>query len=190
MLKLKQVTKPAIEPVTVQQIRAQLLLEEMGEPADTEINNEISRLITAAREWCETYQNRAYITQTFEFALDCWPCGSRIKLPRPPLQSVESLRYAGKDGSWQTWASSNYTIDDFSEPGYLIKLSGSWPGIRLYPNGLITRYVSGYGNAAANVPETIKQAIILLASYWYENGECEPPCAVYNLLNLERVIPV
>ncbi len=45
----------------------------------------ITGFITAAREYCEGYQNRAYITQTWELLLDEFP-DSVIQIPLPPLQ--------------------------------------------------------------------------------------------------------
>ena len=47
----------------------------------------ITGLIKAAREYCEGYQNRAYITQTWELILDAFP-DSVIQIPLPPLQWV------------------------------------------------------------------------------------------------------
>jgi len=189
LLKLKQITPPAIEPISTSQVLGQLKFD--VDEVDPETIEQIERLITAARERCETYQNRAYITQTFELALECFPGGSRIKLPRPLLQDIVHLSSQKNGGVPEIWDASNYVIDDFSEPGYLIKISGaSWPSGNLAPNGIKVRYVAGYGSTADDVPEMIKHAILLLTVYWWENGMCEPPCAVYDLLDLERVIPI
>uniref|UniRef100_A0A6M3K180 Putative head-tail connector n=1 Tax=viral metagenome TaxID=1070528 RepID=A0A6M3K180_9ZZZZ len=45
----------------------------------------LTALITTAREDCEDFQNRAYITQIWELWLDAWP-DDFIKIPLPPLQ--------------------------------------------------------------------------------------------------------
>lgn len=47
----------------------------------------LTGFITAARKYCEGYQNRAYITQTWELILDAFP-DSVIQVPLPPLQFV------------------------------------------------------------------------------------------------------
>ncbi len=52
----------------------------------TSEDNEITKIIKAAREYCEKYQNRSYITQTIELWLDEFPEDDFIKLPRPPVQ--------------------------------------------------------------------------------------------------------
>jgi uncharacterized phiE125 gp8 family phage protein len=183
---LKVIVQPAIEPVTLPEIKAQLRID----LSDDTFNDQINPLIPAAREWCEGYQNRAFITQTLAVAIDEWPCSSMIKLPRAPLHDVVSVSYADQDGNSATWPDTNYVVDDFSEPGYLVA-SGSWPSSKLpRVNGIVVTYVAGYGAAAENVPAKIKQAIILLVCHWYDNGMCDPPPAVLSLLNLDRVVPV
>lgn len=46
----------------------------------------LSAIITAARQYCEDLQNRAYITQVWELWLDRWPGKDYIEIPLPPLQ--------------------------------------------------------------------------------------------------------
>uniref|UniRef100_A0A6H1ZJI5 Putative head-tail connector n=1 Tax=viral metagenome TaxID=1070528 RepID=A0A6H1ZJI5_9ZZZZ len=46
----------------------------------------LNALITVARSWCEKFQNRAYLEQTWELWLDGWPEGNTIKLSLPPLE--------------------------------------------------------------------------------------------------------
>jgi len=185
-MKLKVITPPATEPVGLPDIKPQLRIDLDDESYDATL----TPLITAAREWCEGFQNRAYLTQTLELALDEWPRGE-IRLPRPPLQSVTSLTYTDRDGNTATWASSNYIVDDYSEPAEIVRASGvCWPTACLVPaNGVKVRYVAGHA-AAGSVPERVKQAIILLVAAWFDNPGCEPPDAVKSLLSLDRVVPV
>jgi len=185
---LKVITPPAIEPVTWQEVAAQLRYDD----PDQAIIDQIEALITAAREWCEGYQNRAYVTQTLELALDQWPCGGTIELPRPPLQSVTSVSYTDADGNAETWDSANYIVDDYDFVGRVVrKRTASWPSVRLAEvNGVKVLYVAGYGDAAEDVPQRIRQAIIALVAHWFDHGRCDPPPAVYALLDLDRVVPV
>jgi len=184
MLKLKQKMPPAQEPVSLGEVKAQLQID----LSDTIYDDQLNGLIPAAREWCESYQNRAYITQSFELALNEFPCVGAIRLPRPPLISVDSVNYQDTAGT-QTWPTSNYMADTYSEPGYLVR-NLAWPKAKEVVNSVIITYTTGYGNNPENVPVTIRQAIILLCVHWYNNGLCDPPNSVYALLNLERVIPV
>jgi uncharacterized phiE125 gp8 family phage protein len=190
MAGLKVITPPAFEPVTVEELLTQLREDD---PSD-ELINTLTSLITAAREWCEGYQNRSYVAQTLELALDQWP-NKPIDLPRPPLQSVLSVTYTDQDGETTTWPSSNYLVDDFAYVATLIKKrSVNWPCASLIDiNGIKIRYVAGYAPSIDDislVPERVKQAIILLAMTWYDTPGCPPPDAVESLLYLDRVMPV
>jgi uncharacterized phiE125 gp8 family phage protein len=188
MLKLKLVTPPELEPVTLNQVKAQLKFDVSDYSPDDDIND----LIPAAREWCQEYQNRAYITQTFELALDAWPCSNSIVLPRPPLQNIVSVGYTDNAGVTTIWSASNYVADDYSEPAKLVKAySKLWPSVYLdVANGIVIQYTAGYGLTPTDVPARIKRAIILLVSFWFENGICEPPQGIKSLLSLDRVVPV
>lgn len=132
----------------------------------------ISGLIVAAREHCEGVQNRSYVTQTLEIALHAWPAGRNIELPRPPLQQVDSVTYVDADGVQTVWDPANYLVDTRSYVGSLHLARGtSWPSVTLPPiNGIVVRYVAGYGDAA-KVPQKVKQAMLLLIGHWYEHRE-------------------
>ena len=67
----------------------------------------------------------------------------------------------------------DYFVDMKSEPGRIVlNYSKSWPSIVLRPaNGVCVTFQPGYGDAATNVPQRIRQAIKLLISHWYENRE-------------------
>lgn len=198
---LKLITPPVAEPITLDEAKAQCRVD--IDDDDTLI----AALIVAAREYAEGYQNRRYITQTWELVLDNWPYGSCIEMPLPPLQSVTSVKYKGSSGIELTWAASNYIVDTDSYVGRLVLADDlSWLGDELFPVGAIRiRFVAGYlpeGNSpdidyAANVPQRVKQAMLLLVGHWYENREAvndrsvqEIPFAVKALLGLDRVVPV
>lgn len=161
----------------------QLKLEEDELTADQK--NDLAGLISAAREWCEEYQNRAYISQEFELALDSFPMGP-LPLPRPPLISIEEVRYLGSDDQFHV-LSNGFTADDYSQPAKLLMTTKP----SNFKNGLTSfrvRYKAGYGAAASSIPEKVKQAIMILTVHWYLNGRCEPPEAVKYLLSGERVV--
>lgn len=55
------------------------------QPYSTE-DDLIESLITAARQDCEAFQNRAYISQTWELWMDSFPEEDPFEIPLPPLQ--------------------------------------------------------------------------------------------------------
>ena len=154
----------------------------------------LTGLIQAAREYVETYQNRALCTQTWELVLDGWPNDEYVEIPLPPLQSVTSIKYKDSTGAETTWDEANYIVDTDSYLGRVLADGCSWPSDALYPAGAIRiRFVAGY----TDVPATTKAAMLLLIGHWYEHREAtdavnlsEIPFAVKSLLDLNRVVPI
>ena len=54
----------------------------------------------------------------------------------------------------------------------VLKKGEAWPSVTLAAaNGVRVRYVAGYGAAGSNVPQAIRQAILLVIGSLYENRE-------------------
>lgn len=192
---LKLVTPPAVEPVTLEEAKAHLRID------GTEEDVLIAGLIQAAREYCEGFQNRAYITQTWQCWLDNWPGGDEIEIPRPPLQAVNSIKYYGEDGTEYTLSPEVFIVDAHNQPGRVVLASSNrtWPETTLRPtNGICIEFSAGYGGNSDTVPMRVKQAMLLLIGHWHENREAvltgtiskEIEFAVSSLLWLDRVVPV
>jgi len=166
-MSLRLVTAPASEPIDLEFDAKPHLRVDF---ADDDFY--ISGLITAAREHVEkTELSSALITQTWELVLDAWP-GVELRLPKPPLQSVTSIKYTDIDGNESTLAAATYLVDGDSWPGRLVLRDGqSWPSVTLREiGGVVIRFVAGYGDAD-DVPTPIRQAMQLILSDWYENRE-------------------
>lgn len=188
-------TPPASEPVSLVEAKAQCRVE-ISDDDDL-----IEGLIRSARQWAERFTRRAFITQQWMYVRDDWPQDADwFRIPLPPLQSVESVQYQVADGTLYTLSASDYTVDTISEPGRIALADGaSWPSDDLYPvNGVRVQFTAGYGNQGSNVPQPIRQAILLLVGHWYENREAvtvgavarEVPFAVEALLWPYRVMDV
>jgi uncharacterized phiE125 gp8 family phage protein len=152
----------------------------------------IQSLITAAREYCESFTLRAITTQTLEYMLDTFPDGP-ILLPRPPLINVDSIMYKDVNGAEIILDPSSYIVDADSEPAKIYPTNGEWPSFEPYPvNAVHVRYLAGYEE---NLPKSIRQAMLLLIGHWYENREAtvignvanNMPFAVESLLWPHRV---
>jgi len=157
---------------------------------------DIARYIKVARRHCEKFQGRAFITQTWDLYLDDFPAGDEIKIPLPPLQSVTWLKFKDAAGILQTWDASNYIVDTMSEPGRIVLGNGKcWPTTYDEIQAVQIRFVCGYGDSAADVPEEIKQAILLKVADLYEHrgDEAADPNierAIESLLWPERLISI
>jgi uncharacterized phiE125 gp8 family phage protein len=184
---MKVITPPAIEPVTLANVREQLGI---NNAADTASDAVITRRIIEARQWVEGFIRRALISQTLEVRMDCFP--EYIQLPHPPVISVTSVKYIDTDGTEQTMSSSDYVLDDYPLVPFIREAYGTtWPSTRDEPNAVRVRYVAGYGSNATDVPQLIREAIILIVGHWTnfqeqsENGVglARVPYAVQDMLS-------
>ena len=162
----------------------------------------ISGLITAARIFCEKFQNRAYVTQTWYLWLDDFPSKDYIEIPLPPMLAapVPVVTYYDTDDTVATFASTYYFVDTVSEPArIMLNYSETWPSTTLRPaNAVCVEFTAGYGATAADVPQVVRQAMLLLVGHWHEQREAvltgaiskEIEFAVKALLWLDRVCPL
>ncbi|MEN6370931.1 MAG: head-tail connector protein [Armatimonadota bacterium] len=193
--------QPTEEPLTLAEAQAHLRVD------STDDDNLIEGLITAAREYCEETQGRAYVTRTYEYTVDLVTTarlynGARlrtpehspalhdvIELPMPKHQEVTAVVSIDADGVQTAVSTDDYTVD-YDQICALVKFD-------TYPadaEKLKITYTAGYG-AAADVPKRIKQMLLLLIGHWYEHRETaegasevkEIPYAVNAILSLDRV---
>ena len=184
MYGLKLITPPTTEPVTLAAVKEHLRLE----VADTTYDANLNDLIVAARTEAENFQNRAYMERTYDLALDYFP-QMPIRVPMPPLVSVESIKYTDEEGVITTLPDTDYIIDLISEPGRIAFAKGkNWPSVSLQSvNGVVIRFVAGTGSATENV----KLAIKFFVGFRFENPEQEEmPEAFFDLLWPDRMISV
>lgn len=158
-------TQPTQEPVALDALKLHLRIDH------TEEDCLLGDLIRAARIHCEQHTDRAFVQQTLRYTCDDWPCDGIFRLPRAPLQSVTSLKYYDGNGVQQTWSSANYVVDATSEPGRIVPTYGTvFPTLQPRPGNIEIIYVAGYASVY-QVPQPIKQAILLLAAHLYEFRE-------------------
>ncbi len=179
-------TPPALEPVALADAKAHLKIDTSDEDAL------VTAMITAARARAEWHTGRALITQGWTLHLDAWPVFGTIEIPLPPLQSVVSVTTYARDDSATVMSPLLYTVDAASAPARLALKTGVPPpaGLRRV-NGLAIAFTAGYGDAASDVPALLKQAILELVAFLYENrGEApaELPPAALALLAPFRVM--
>ncbi len=157
---------PATEPLSLDEAKAFLRVDGTDEDAF------ISTLITAARLHTESVTGRAMISQSWRVILDAWPVDRRIRLPLAPLQSLTEIRAYDDDG-----VASELDLDEFqSEAGmtpaclFVPALVSGMPVLRRH-NGIEIDYVAGYGDAAEDVPQDLRHAVLTLVGYWFEHRD-------------------
>jgi uncharacterized phiE125 gp8 family phage protein len=163
---LVRITPPATEPVTLQEAKIHLRVD------DTEEDTSISMAIQAAREEAEHQTGRALITQTWERVLDAFPAGA-IQLGNPPIISITSVKYFDVNGVEQTLSASAYTLDSVKMPGWLLPSAAypTWPSTQAdTPNTVRVRFTCGYGAASA-VPAKVRRWILLRIGTLHEHRQ-------------------
>lgn len=177
-------------------------------------NDVFQRAILAAYDFLANpengWLNRSLISQTFKLKLpgfvreqtyslnggpaQRWVPTKEFELPKPPLVSVQSVKYL-YEGVQETLAADQYTIVKPSAGfGRIVQAYNvTWPTtIDVHPQALEIAFTAGYGNAAT-VKTTcpgIVQAIMMLAGDAYRNREdtyAEPRLVAVNRRTLNGV---
>jgi uncharacterized phiE125 gp8 family phage protein len=156
---LSLVTAPESEPIDVAETKAHL------EVVIDDDDDLIAEWIVAAREYGETFTHRAFLTQTWDWTLDAFPCRAVLEIPLAPLQITTApvITYVDTAGVTQTWSASLYTVDapagPKAMPGRIVPIYGGYfPPTRSVPNAVTVRFVCGYGGPE-DVPSLIKVAL-------------------------------
>ena len=134
----------------------------------------IATLVTAATRLSEAQTRRAFLSQVWEMYLDCFPADDvYIALPRSPIITLDSIKYQDEDDAQQTFADSNYKMDDITSapPRISLKKDSSWPDTIDELGVVVIRFTAGYGTAATSVPAEAIAAIKLIVGNLFENRE-------------------
>lgn len=164
-MKTTLVTAPTTTPISLTEAKAHLNVTISDD--DTMIGVYMSAAISV----CEQILQRKLITQTWKVYLDSWP--AEIVLPFGDLQSVTHVKYTDEDGVQATFSPDYYTVDTVAVPGRIVlKPNETWPTDTLFNvNPIEIQFVTGYGDAATDVPDGIRSAALLMVSHFYENRE-------------------
>lgn len=185
---LTRATPPVVEPVSVSDAKAHLRVD------SDEDNFYIASLISAAREWVETYIDRTLVKTQWTLKMDRFPIGD-IELPRPPMMPLSvSLTFTSESGAVSVLASNLYRVDSASTPGVVRPLrEADWPAYMDDANAITITYWAGYGDDGKSVPAAIRHAILMLVGQWYERraaadsmGGNEVPFGVSSLLSSQK----
>jgi len=178
------VTAPAIQPVTVDEAKAQFRLE----LDDGQQDATVAGFIAAGTAFVESYTGMALITRTYKGWMDRWPVDPRlsssapyapalgwpwpgngfiayqrraIELPRPPLQSVAYIKTYDDTDVATVMDPATYFVDPNNTVGRVVlRTSATWPTPGRAANGIEIEWVAGFGDTADLVPDDFKHAIL------------------------------
>ncbi len=154
-------TAPALEPVTLDEARAFLRVETYDD------DDVIAALIAGARIHVEAQTRRALITQSWRLVRDAWPDDGHILVWPAPLRSLSAARVYDLDNNAHVVDTQSFVADLAGSALIFAPWALAQP--QRIAAGIELDVVCGYGDAATDVPEALRQAIRLLVAHWYEN---------------------
>lgn len=156
---------PAVEPLTVDEVKAHLRIDHSDE------DMLLASLIASSRLHIEAALDLALISQSWSWALDAWPDPRALELPLRPVQSVEAIRVAAEDGTMVQLSPDRFLVDGASIPSRVLSTSESWPRPGIPALGIEVAFTAGFGDEPSAVPQPIRQALLMLVAHWYEHRE-------------------
>lgn len=158
MATVSLLTGPASEPVSLADMKTHLRID--GEDQDAEI----TALIRAARFEVETFTGLRLISQTVQMTADAFGPGP-MQLPVWPIISVDEVAYTDSAGEEQTLDAALWTLVRSRRPHLLAPAYGcTWPSTRSDYDAVRITITCGYGADAADVPDDIVRALMMIAS--------------------------
>ena len=130
----------------------------------------IDNLVLAATESCQIYTNQYFIDTVVTQYSDNWK--EFYTLYKSPVSAITHVKYYDTDDHLTTLAASNYILDDVSKPARIgLAVDATLPDLADRINAVHVKYTVGYGAASTDVPDGIKQAVLLTLGNWYENRQ-------------------
>lgn len=147
-----ELTSPAVEPLTLVEIRAHLRLETEEE------DGLLSALAIVAREHLERETGLVLAARDFRLCLDDWPADGIVTIPRGPVRAVSAVTVYDADGEPQLVDLAGHLLDGEARPARLWLRAVPEPGRAM--NGIEIEFSAGFGESGADVPETLKRAML------------------------------
>tara|TARA_R110000824_G_scaffold97450_2_gene232932 strand:- start:499 stop:1161 length:663 start_codon:yes stop_codon:yes gene_type:complete len=181
-------TAETTDLITLDEIKRQLRIA----TSDTTYNDLLVVIQSAVTEIAKQYLNRSLLNRTLKLSLDTVPYQEdilpntegittgpyltqrkrEVSLPFSPVVSVTHVKTYDDDDTATTMATSKYYVDTASAIGRVVLRTGeTWPDMLRVANSMEITYVAGYGTAAANTPEPIRQGTLVLAAHLFENPD-------------------
>ena len=167
-------TQPQAEPITLAQAKTFLRV------FNTDEDQLILGLITAAREEVENFTARSFAIKSYMQSLDSfpyytdtvmsqmayppsyyslpmysttlWNYSQMIKLYYPPCIAVQGIDYTATDGTNVTLVQDkDFLLDNIWEPSRIFPMPGAmWPACLYVPNAVRIRFTAGMGSTATD----------------------------------------
>tara|TARA_R110000824_G_scaffold249118_1_gene438063 strand:- start:155 stop:730 length:576 start_codon:yes stop_codon:yes gene_type:complete len=185
---LRRVTPPATDPITLEEAKDQC---EVDYP---DRDDYITRLIKTAVSFVdgEGILGRAMVSQTWAQWVGQSPGVVRITMG--PFIDLTGVSYYDTDGALQVANAADFEVRlDGDFVNVRPKNGKAWPAAQSRDDAIKIEFTAGYGTAA-DVPDNIKHALLLMVGHWFKEREAaselslkDIPMGVDALIGVERV---
>lgn len=163
-MRVQTITPPAAYPVSLAEARAALRIDAGDEDAL------LAGYIATATRHVENETGLQLIARSCRAWLHRWPKGGVVELEAAPLITVDQVRTFDAADVATVLDPAWYLVDTASDRGRLVLRRGySWPTSLREASAIEMEWTSGFGENPADVPEELRQAILLLVGHWHRN---------------------
>ncbi len=150
--------------------------------------------LRAAISAIEARTGKVLLEKQYTWALTSWREPCRQALPLAPISAVTAVRTLDRLGVATVVALTAYRLEKDDHRPVLWGATGNLPTIPP-GGGAEVDFTAGFGPAWADVPEDLRQAVMLLAAHFYENrnaaeGEHVMPFGVSSLIQRYRNVRI
>ena len=157
---IAELLPPAVEPVTLVEVKAHLRLDTSDEDAL------LTDLIRTARLHLESVTGLCLISRPLRLYLDDWPHTRVIQIARGPVQTIEIVTVYDAVGTPVEVDTSGYVLDGAASPARLALPER--PATARALNGNEIDFTAGFGESGTDVPDTLKRALLLHVAAMFE----------------------
>ncbi|MGG7518511.1 head-tail connector protein [Allorhizobium undicola] len=148
-----ELAAPASEPVSLADVKAHLKIDHTDE------DDLLSGLISVARRHAEAETGLTTISRPMRLYLDDWPRDEVIQIASGPVQTLDAVTVYDETGVPVQVSLEDHLLDGVARPARLWLRERPLPGRVL--NGIEIDFTAGFGEAAADVPDGLKRAMLL-----------------------------
>lgn len=172
---LKEVTPAVHNPVPLREFGAHLRLAH-GFTDDGSEDGLLELYLRNATAMIERRTAQALISRVHVLKVACWDRNGHMVMPIGPVSAIDTIQYVSASSTTDLDPDDWRLMPGTSRQKLTGKLGGPlWP----LPHGSIAelRFTAGYGVSWNDVPDDLRQAVLLLAAHLYENrfGEIGDP---------------
>ena len=157
---ITRLSAPLAAILTLEEVKRHLRIEHDDD------NAYLTDLIAQSTAHLESVSGLRLLTQTWRQYLDAMPQSRSIRLAVQPVQSIAAMQAYDEAGNPQAVSPASLELDAVSSPPRLVVHEAVQTAKAV--NGIEIDIVAGYGDTPADVPDSLRRALLLLVAHAYE----------------------